>query len=138
MVTRRLRIAAAFFAVACSSHASAQPTAQCLTGLVGTWEGPGRVAGRDILMRQHWSRSLQNAFIELSMTHLASADSTTVVFSGRGFYRPHGDSISGTWLDARGVISELRGTCRDGTLRVEWTGSQESGDTEYRGSETPR
>ncbi len=127
-----LRFALAAVVVAGTSPTSAQSSPACVAGLIGTWEGPGRVAGRDVRMRQNWSRSLQNAFVELSMLHLSPADSTHTLFSGRGFYRStRSDSIGGTWLDSRGLTFQLSGTCRDRTLHVEWIGSAERGDTQY-------
>ena len=110
--------------------APAQGTTPCLEGLHGSWRGPGRVAGRDILMQQDWRPALGGAFSELIMTHHLPADSTRVVFEGRGFYRATGDTIGGTWMDARGLTMTLRGSCRDLTLAMEWSGA-ERGATHY-------
>ncbi|MBL8958467.1 MAG: PD40 domain-containing protein, partial [Gemmatimonadetes bacterium] len=110
--------------------AGAQGAAPCLAGLHGTWRGTGRVAGRDVVMQQEWRPALGGAFSELTMTHRLPTDTARIVFEGRGFYRATGDTVSGTWMDARGYTMALRGSCRDQTLAMEWSGA-ERGATHY-------
>lgn len=103
----------------------------CLTQLSGRWMGAGDVAGRKITMEQQWAPAIAQAFSELRMAHFGSDGK--VAFEGRGFYRarPQNDSVSGTWMDARGFTMGIRGHCRSGTLTNEWTGETEQGETHY-------
>lgn len=110
--------------------ATAQSAAACLSALHGVWVGTGRVAGREVVMQQAWRPALGGTFSELVMTHRLPSDTARVVFEGRGFYRVSGDSVTGTWMDARGLTMALRGTCRANTLAMEWTGA-ERGATAY-------
>ena len=110
--------------------AVSQATATCLSGLHGAWRGSGRVAGRDVVMHQSWRPAMGGAFTELVMTHRLPTDTARVVFEGRGFYRAVGDTIAGTWMDARGYTMALRGSCTDRTLSMEWSGA-ERGATNY-------
>jgi hypothetical protein len=105
--------------------------ASCLDARTGEWSGRGRVAGREIVMRQVWRISIGGAFRELLMTHHPVTDSTATAFEGRGFYRSGArDSVHGTWMDARGFTMSLAGTCHEGALVMRWTGV-ESGETTY-------
>lgn len=110
--------------------AASQSASTCLNDLHGAWRGSGRVAGRDVVMHQSWRPAMGGAFTELVMTHRLPTDTARVVFEGRGFYRAVGDTISGTWMDARGYTMALRGSCRDHTLSMEWSGA-ERGATHY-------
>lgn len=109
---------------------ASQATSTCLAGLHGTWRGSGRVAGRDVVMDQSWRPAMGGAFSELVMTHRLPTDTARVVFEGRGFYRVAGDTVTGTWMDARGYTMALRGSCRETTLSMEWSGA-ERGATQY-------
>jgi hypothetical protein len=124
----------AFLALGARPSAGQQPSppsAQCLSQLHGDWVGPGRVMGRDIVMRQRWRATLQNSFTELDMAHLTAGDTSRAQFAGRGFYRPaSGDSVTGTWFDSRGISFELRGSCQNGALTMRWLGV-ERGETRY-------
>jgi len=108
---------------------------ECLAALVGTWRGPGTVLGRTIVMEQIFAPALMGRYTEQRMRHLATDTSSRASFEGRGFYRPSGaaapDSITGTWMDARGVSFVLRGDCASGTLSSHWSGPTESGRTIY-------
>ncbi len=117
--------------VVASPLATGAQMASCLDARTGEWSGRGRVAGREIVMRQVWRTSIAGAFRELTMTHHPVSDTSSTSFEGRGFYRAAaGDSVSGTWMDARGLTMSLAGTCRDGGLVMRWTGA-ESGETAY-------
>lgn len=108
---------------------------ECLAALVGTWRGPGTVLGRTIVMEQIFAPALMGRYTEQRMRHLASDTSSRAMFEGRGFYRQVSvaapDSITGTWMDARGVSFVLRGDCRTNTLSSHWSGPTESGRTIY-------
>ncbi len=106
----------------------------CPGSLGGTWRGAGRVANRDVVMVQEWRPAVLGAFTELRMTHRLPADTARVVFEARGFYRAKAasDTVTGTWVDARGYAMTLAGSCREGALVMVWTGETESGRTTYR------
>lgn len=131
-MARLLGVFAAVHAIDAGAQAPRDIPA-CLDALTGTWVGRGRVAGRDVAMRQEWSRAVGSAFSELRMTHRLPADTGQPVFEGRGFYRTAGaaDSITGTWLDARGFIMSLAGRCDGASARMRWQGTTESGATTY-------
>jgi len=107
----------------------------CLDGLQGTWRGPGTVLNRPIVMEQTFAPALLGRFTEQRMRHLASDTASRASFEGRAFYRPVGasqpDSVSGSWLDARGVSFALAASCTGDVLSSQWLGSTERGRTVY-------
>jgi hypothetical protein len=120
--------------LACPLVAAAQGAASnpCLQSLRGRWSGMGTVSNRPIWMVQTWGPAMQGTFTELRMTHHVAADTTRVVFEGRGFYASAGtDSVMGTWFDARGISMPLRGSCTGMTLTMQWLGDRERGRTAY-------
>lgn len=118
--------------------AQSSAAASCLANLHGTWRGPGTILGRPVVMEQRWQPALRGAFTEMSMQHFVSDTSTVPQFEGRGFYRSRtgSDSVSGSWLDARGLTLVVSGSCRDGSFSSHWSGA-ENGRTVYalRGDE---
>lgn len=87
-------------------------------------------------MEQRWAPALQGRFHELQMRHLATDTSSQAAFEGRGFYRsaavPASDSITGTWMDGRGLTFSVRGSCSGGVFVSDWSGERERGRTVYR------
>jgi hypothetical protein len=106
----------------------------CLEGFHGTWRGPGTVLNRAVVMEQQFAPALLARYTEQRMRHLASDSATRPTFEGRAFYRAlgpaQGDSVGGTWLDARGVSFGLAGTCSGDVLSSQWLGT-ERGRTVY-------
>ncbi len=103
-----------------------------LATLEGSWEGEGELLGRSATFAMTWERALNGRFLRLDFSNaFADTDPVQPVLESQAYYLLGGPTLSGQWMDSRGVILSLRAEVVGPALVTEWTGD-ESGRTEYR------
>ncbi len=103
-----------------------------LATLEGSWEGEGELLGRSATFAMTWERALNGRFLRLDFSNaFADTDPVKPVLESHAYYLLGGPTLSGQWMDSRGVILSLRAEVVGPALVTDWTG-EESGRTEYR------
>lgn len=103
-----------------------------LATLEGSWEGEGELLGRPATFMMTWERALNGKFLRLDFRNaFADIDPVHPVLESHAYYLLGGPTLSGQWMDSRGVILSLRAEVVGSALVTHWTG-EESGRTEYR------
>jgi len=117
--------------------ARAQQLPDIVKALSGSWSGEGTLLGGDARFFMAWDRALNGAFARLTFHNArVSPNGVDTVLTAIGYYRPltgASDSLTGIWLDTRGMMLPLSGVAADSTLTVWWGGAgTERGKTVYR------
>lgn len=104
--------------------------------LAGDWQGSGETLGMPSVQQARWEPALDAAFFRFVFDNrMTAADGKASRFRAEAFYRVGPDgTISGTWLDSRGMTLPLAGGVDDsGALVILW-GSEttERGRSTYR------
>ncbi len=103
-----------------------------LATLEGSWEGEGELLGRPATFMMTWERALNGRFLRLDFRNaFADIDPVHPVLESHAYYLLGGPTLTGQWMDSRGVILSLRAEVVGPALVTYWTG-KESGRTEYR------
>ena len=103
-----------------------------LATLEGSWEGEGELLGRSATFVMTWKKALNGRFLRLDFrSAFAALDPFQPVLGSPADYWLGGPTLTGQWMDSRGVILSLRAEVVGPTLVTYWTG-EESGRTEYR------
>ena len=103
-----------------------------LAVLEGTWEGEGDLLGRSATFAMTWQRALGGRFLRLDFSNaFADTDPPQPVLESHAYYLLGHSTLTGQWMDSRGVILSLRAEIVGSALVTNWTG-EESGRTEYR------
>ncbi|MCH7892165.1 MAG: hypothetical protein IH921_11745 [Gemmatimonadetes bacterium] len=103
-----------------------------LATLEGSWEGEGELLGRPATFMMTWEIALNGKFLRLDFRNaFADIDPVHPVLESHAYYLLGGPTLTGQWMDSRGVILSLRAEVVGSALVTHWTG-EESGRTEYR------
>ncbi len=104
--------------------------------LAGSWEGTGEVLGMASVQQARWEPALDAAFFRFVFDNrMTAADGKQSRFRAEAFYRVAQDgSVTGTWLDSRGITQPLAGGQDEtGALVILWgTEETERGRSTYR------
>ncbi len=104
--------------------------AQLPEAFLGKWVGSGTLYNSEATFTMEWERVLNEQFYRLNFTNALSNGAFSM--SAHGYYKSEGDSVSGHWLDSRGVSFPLTGVMEEHTLIIHWgTEDFEQGRTEY-------
>jgi hypothetical protein len=133
---RAMPLVAALLAWALAADADEARTRGVLAQLAGEWQGEGEVLGTASVQRARWEPALDAAFFRFVFDNrMTAADGRASRFRAEAFYRVGSDgTISGTWLDSRGMTLPLAGSVDDsGALVILWgTEATERGRSTYR------
>ncbi|NKB88421.1 MAG: hypothetical protein GKS06_09385 [Acidobacteria bacterium] len=102
--------------------------------LLGDWQGEGELMGRPARFTMSWSHALGDRFVRLRFSNAFVVDGAEqTVLTAEAFYRVESPtSLTGVWVDSRGLILPLRAEIVDGALVTEWgDSSTERGRTRY-------
>ena len=103
-----------------------------LATLEGRWEGEGVLLERQATFAMTWEKALNGRFLRLEFSNsFADVDPPQPVLESQAYYLLGGSTLTGQWMDSRGVILALRAEIAGSALVAYWTG-EESGRTEYR------
>lgn len=109
---------------------SASATAQIPEKLSGKWEGTGTLYNSDATFSMEWEQVLNGQFYRLDFENALNSGAFSMV--AHGYYKIEGDSVSGYWLDSRGISFPLTGLVEEHSLIINWgTPDFEQGRTEY-------
>ncbi len=104
--------------------------AQLPESFLGKWEGSGSLYNTEATFGMEWEKVLNNKFYRLDFMNALNNGAFSMV--AHGYYQIEGDSVTGYWLDSRGVSFPLSGTLDNLTLTIYWgTVDFEQGRTEY-------
>ncbi len=104
--------------------------AQVPESFLGKWEGSGSLYNSDAFFSMEWEQVLNGQFYRLNFENALNSGAFSMV--AHGYYNIEGDSVSGYWLDSRGVSFPLTGLVEEHSLIINWgTPDFEQGKTEY-------
>ena len=104
--------------------------AQVPEAFLGKWEGSGTLYNSDATFSMEWQQVLDGQFYHLNFNNALNNGAFSM--NAHGYYKVEGDSLTGYWLDSRGVSFPLTGVIKDQTLTIHWgTADFEQGKTEY-------
>ena len=104
--------------------------AQVPDSFLGNWEGSGTLYNSGATFSMEWEQVLNKQFYRLNF--LNSLNNGAFSMSAHGYYKIDGDSVTGYWLDSRGVSFPLTGVIEEQMLIIHWgTADFEQGRTEY-------
>lgn len=133
---RPLLLSTLLAAIAPAAAADEPGTRGFFAELAGNWEGAGEVLGMASNQQARWEPALNAAFFRFVFDNrMTAADGKESRFHAEAFYRVAGDgSVTGTWLDSRGMTLPLAGGLDEsGALVVLWgTVETERGRSTYR------
>ena len=99
--------------------------------LIGQWEGEGELFGQPAAFSMVWEWELNQQFVRLSFENrlLENGQPRTVLRATAHYRVRDSDQLSGTWVDTRGEILELKATATDSALVTHWFAKSEQGRT---------
>lgn len=111
--------------------AFAFPQASVLDRLQGTWQGTGKVNGRDSTVVMTWEPIHGGKHYKLDFRNELEGG---FLFEGTALYSPMpGGAFTGHWVDSTGMTRPIGASFTDSTLISLWgTPESEEGKTEYR------
>ncbi|REJ76142.1 MAG: DUF1579 domain-containing protein [Acidobacteria bacterium] len=111
--------------------AAAFSQAASLDSLVGTWQGNGKVNGRQSEVTMVWRSIAGGKHYRLEFKNKMEGG---ILFEGNALYSPGEEgSFTGLWVDSLGSARPIGASFNEGTLLALWgTAETEEGRTEYK------
>lgn len=136
MMRRTFPLLALLLSASFAAGADEAGTRGFFAALAGEWQGKGETLGMASVQQARWEPALGAAFFRFAFDNrMTAADGRETRFRAEAFYRVDKDgTVTGTWLDSRGVTQQIAGGLDEsGALVIQW-GSEETerGRSTYR------
>jgi len=102
-----------------------------LATLEGRWKGEGELLDRPATFSMNWVKSLNGRYLRLEFGNAyTDVDPIEGVLEAHAYYLLGGTTLTGRWIDSRGMMLSIEAEIVDSTLVAHWSG-EENGRTEY-------
>ncbi len=103
-----------------------------LATLEGRWQGEGELLDRPAAFSMTWVRSLNGRYLRLEFGNaFTDVEPPVGVLEAHAYYLLGGSTLTGRWMDSRGVMLSIEAEIVGSSLVSTWSG-EENGRTEYR------
>ncbi len=130
-ITKLLTVLLGVLCFTATGLASQSDLGPVLATLEGRWEGEGELLDRPASFEMTWTKALNGRYLRLEFGNAyTDVDPPEPVLESHAYYRLGGTTLTGRWIDSRGVMLSIEAEIVGSSLVATWRG-EENGRTEY-------